>query len=103
MLDRRDIEAVLVKEVGKRKAEYNRCNARMASLALRLFGDERERIKDAGRANDQALEAWAKALEELNIFILSGTVPEWIAQTTRIARRCQARILTNRPAYRLLL
>lgn len=78
MSERQIIEAMLVEEVRRRKAEYHRCNATMASCALRRSGDERRDAKimrAAGVANDQALEAWAKAVEDLNEFVATRSIP----------------------------
>ena len=83
MSDRQQIEATLVEEVRKRKGEYHRCNATLASLAFKRSGDERrdaQIIRAAGIANDQALEAWAKAVEDLNEFVATRKVPRWIVQ-----------------------
>jgi len=92
MLDIHVVEVLLIEEVNRTQSEYQRTKKTFASVMADIPSglprpDGQERIRIAGKANSHALDAWVKALEELNQYCLKGSVPEWIIRKSELAGR----------------
>jgi len=90
MLNRQVVEDLLVEEAKRRQSEYQSTKKTFASVMADIPSglpqpDGQERIRIAGKANSHALDAWVKALQELNQFCLKGSVPEWIIRKSESA------------------
>jgi len=84
------VEVLLIEEVNRLQSEYQLTKKTFASTMADIPSglpdpDGQGRIRIAGKANSHALDAWVKALEELNRFWLEGSVPEWIVRKSESA------------------